>query len=110
MAPRTVVALTSLGFAQKKDDARRETVLKAVSSRVKKVGDLGEGVHEIEVLEDASADPHAAGIFSFLRRAAMVSLELAPAVAAYPADHKVISKTDPASTLDPRLTVRAPEV
>ncbi len=67
MAPRTVTALTSLGFrAQKEDDAHRETVLKAVTSRAQ-AHDLGDGVHGCTVLADASADSHAAGMFSFLR-------------------------------------------
>lgn len=60
----TVTALASLGdkFAQKKGDARREAVRKAVASGVKKVRDLGEGVQGSKVVVDASADPHAAGM------------------------------------------------
>lgn len=65
---KTVTALASLGdkFAQKKGDARREAVRKAVASGVKKVRDLGEGVQGSQVVIDASADPHAAGMSFYL--------------------------------------------
>ncbi|KAI0770877.1 cytosol aminopeptidase family, catalytic domain-containing protein [Trametes elegans] len=89
----TIAALSSLGdkFPQKKGDERREAVRKAVASAVKKVRDLGEGVHGSTVQVDASADPHAA------------------AVAAHLAAYKFSLKTKPTSPFDPRLTEALPE-
>ena len=61
-----VTALVSLGeeFDAKKGDAKREVVRKAVGSAVKDLKGLVEG--DITVSIDASADPHAAGIFDAL--------------------------------------------
>ena len=61
-----VTALVSLGeeFGAKKGDAKREVVRKAVGSAVKDLKGLVEG--DITVSIDASADPHAAGIFDAL--------------------------------------------
>ena len=58
-----ITALSSLGdkFDSKKSDAKRELVRTAVGNGVKKVKEIGDGVHGQQVAIDASADPHAAG-------------------------------------------------
>ncbi|KIN94418.1 hypothetical protein M404DRAFT_35047 [Pisolithus tinctorius Marx 270] len=86
-----VTALVSLGeaFPDKKGNARREVVRKAVGSGVKSVKTLGEGVSEAVI--DVSLDPHAS------------------AVAAHLALYDFTLKTSPPSAFDPRPTKPAPE-
>ena len=61
--PSKVTTLSSLGdgFASKKSEVKRELVRKSVGSAVKELK-AHEGLKD--VLVDASADPHAAGVFS----------------------------------------------
>ena len=63
--PSKVTTVSSLGeaFASKKSDVKRELVRKSVGSAVKELKAF-EGLTEI--LVDASADPHAAGVFLYL--------------------------------------------
>ena len=60
--PSKVTTLSSLGegFASKKSDVKRELVRKSVGSAVKELKAY-DGLKD--VLVDASADPHAAGVF-----------------------------------------------
>lgn len=63
--PSKVTTISSLGegFASKKSEVKRELVRKSVGSAVKELKAY-DGLKE--VLIDASADPHAAGVFLFL--------------------------------------------
>jgi len=66
--PSKVTTVSSLGegFASKKSEVKRELVRKSVGSAVKELKTY-DGLKD--VLIDASADPHAAGVLSCLIRA-----------------------------------------
>jgi hypothetical protein len=91
-------ALTSLGdkFEKKTGDARRELVRKAVGSAVKAAKGLGD--QELNILVDASLDPHASGAFDCLccnlripKRGHAISCRRAPrALQLYPQDRPAV--------------------
>ena len=63
--PSKVTTVSSLGegFASKKSEVKRELIRKSVGSAVKELK-AHDGLKE--VLIEASADPHAAGVFTYL--------------------------------------------
>lgn len=102
--PSKVTTVSSLGesFALKKGDVRRELVRKAVGSAVKDLKSL-DGVKDVTI--DASADPQAAGRYSWFKK----KITLTPsccsiAVAAHLALYKFTLKTSPPSPFNPNLT------
>ena len=108
--PSKVTTVSSLGegFTSKKSEVKRELVRKSVGSAVKGLKDH-EGLKD--VLIDASADPHAAGVSLYLIQRFYMAKMHRPslAVAAHLALYSFTLKTSPPSRFDPNQTAVIPE-